>query len=76
MSSSILSENIIVNMATTAFKQPADSLKSAAVGGIGQYKDISRSTLDAEKELKGTDKFAPASYPNYLPVWDNEQGEK
>ncbi|KAJ5937342.1 hypothetical protein N7454_004642 [Penicillium verhagenii] len=27
---------------------------------------------EKEAELKGTDKIAPASYPNYLPVWDNE----
>ncbi|KAF9892834.1 hypothetical protein FE257_000423 [Aspergillus nanangensis] len=25
-----------------------------------------------EDELQGTDKQPPASYPNYLPVWDNE----
>lgn len=61
---------------TTTFQQAPDSLKNAGIGGIGAYKDISRSHLDAEKELKGTDKFAPASYPNYLPVWDNEKGEK
>ena len=27
---------------------------------------------DKDPELKGTDKIAPAAYPNYLPVWDNE----
>lgn len=27
---------------------------------------------EKEAELKGTDKQPPASYPNYLPVWDNE----
>ena len=27
---------------------------------------------EKEAELKGTDKIAPASFPNYLPVWDNE----
>ncbi|KAL1859312.1 hypothetical protein Plec18167_006734 [Paecilomyces lecythidis] len=25
-----------------------------------------------EKEIKGTETQAPASFPNYLPVWDNE----
>ncbi|KAJ9293097.1 hypothetical protein DTO271G3_8041 [Paecilomyces variotii] len=25
-----------------------------------------------DKEVKGTEKQAPASFPNYLPVWDNE----
>ncbi|KAJ6157368.1 hypothetical protein N7470_004960 [Penicillium chermesinum] len=29
-------------------------------------------SIDKEKELKGTDKVAPVSYPHYLPVWDNE----
>lgn len=28
--------------------------------------------VDKETELKGTDKIAPVSFPNYLPVWDNE----
>lgn len=28
--------------------------------------------VDKEAELKGTDKIAPVSFPNYLPVWDNE----
>lgn len=27
---------------------------------------------EKEAELKGTDKLPPASFPNYLPVWDNE----
>lgn len=27
---------------------------------------------ERETELQGTEKIAPASYPNYLPVWDNE----
>lgn len=25
-----------------------------------------------ESEIKGTEKQPPASFPNYLPVWDNE----
>jgi hypothetical protein len=25
-----------------------------------------------EKETEGTESQAPASFPNYLPVWDNE----
>lgn len=45
-------------------------------GGVAAYKDISVSSINHEKELKGTDKFGPASYPHYLPVWDNEKGEK
>lgn len=29
-------------------------------------------SYEKEAELKGTEKIAPASFPNYLPVWDNE----
>ena len=32
--------------------------------------------VDLEKERTGTDKFAGASFPHYLPVWDNEKGKK
>ncbi|KAJ5885012.1 hypothetical protein N7495_009522 [Penicillium taxi] len=28
--------------------------------------------IEKDAELKGTSKLPPASYPNYLPVWDNE----
>ena len=27
---------------------------------------------EKDHELKGTDKLPPATYPEYLPVWDNE----
>lgn len=60
-------------MATAALsQQPA----RAQGGGVASYKDLSSSSMNQEKELKGTDKFAPASYPHYLPVWDNEKGVK
>lgn len=29
-------------------------------------------TCEMEREINGTDKVPPASYPHYLPVWDNE----
>lgn len=46
-------------------------------GGIGGYKDISVQGLNLKNEIEGTEKYAPASYPNYLPRWDNEkEGEK
>lgn len=28
-----------------------------------------------DRELNGTGDHAKASYPNYLPVWDNENGQ-
>ena len=44
-------------------------------GAVGQYKDIQTVSYSKETELNGTDKFAAASYPKYLPTWDNEKGE-
>lgn len=44
-------------------------------GGVDQYKEISPVAVSKDKELRGTDKFGPASYPHYLPVWDNEKGQ-
>lgn len=35
-----------------------------------------REAFDNESETKGTAAQPPASYPNYLPVWDNEKGVK
>jgi sulfonate dioxygenase len=31
---------------------------------------------DHKDETEGTKTQPPASYPNYLPVWDNEKGVK
>jgi sulfonate dioxygenase len=30
--------------------------------------------FNLEAETKGTAKQPPASHPNYLPIWDNEEG--
>jgi len=59
-------------MATAVQTQP--TTRHTAGGGVGQYKDISVSSINHEAELQGTAKSAPASYPHYLPVWDNEKG--
>lgn len=40
------------------------------------YKDFATTDVDSNVELHGTQKSAPASFPNYLPVWDNEKGKK
>jgi hypothetical protein len=48
----------------------------ALKGGVGAYKDFQNMNVNHEAELKGTDKFAAASFPEYLPVWSNEQGKK
>lgn len=44
-------------------------------GAVGAYKELAYGTYDKEHELDLTAKFGAASYPNYLPVWDNEDGE-
>jgi hypothetical protein len=41
-------------------------------GGIGAYKDFATTTFSVEAELRGTKQAPPASFPNYLPVWDKE----
>lgn len=45
-------------------------------GAIGAYKDFLIHKWNRDTELKGTDKLAAASFPHYLPVWDNEKGQK
>lgn len=44
-------------------------------GSVGAYKELAYGAYDKQKELDLTAKFGAASYPNYLPVWDNEKGE-
>ncbi|KIW81012.1 hypothetical protein Z517_04035 [Fonsecaea pedrosoi CBS 271.37] len=44
-------------------------------GAVGSYKDIQTVSFSKENELKGNERFAAASFPHYLPVWDNEKGE-
>ena len=41
--------------------------------GPFDYKEVAISSMkdyNHENELNGVGKFAKASYPNYLPVWD------
>jgi sulfonate dioxygenase len=43
--------------------------------GVGQYKEAAfggPKVFQKDLELRGTEKHAPARYPNYLPTWDNE----
>lgn len=48
----------------TTLKTDAGFNKENVIGYGEAYKH--------ENELKGTEKQPPASFPNYLPVWDNE----
>ncbi|RMZ80983.1 hypothetical protein DV738_g2504, partial [Chaetothyriales sp. CBS 135597] len=54
---------------TTASPVPA-----TLPGRVGPYKEFADTNVNRDNELKGTDKFAAATYPHYLPVWDNEKG--
>jgi sulfonate dioxygenase len=56
-------------MAATTASHP-----SALKGSVGQYKDIQTVRYDTNIELHGSEQFAPATYPHYLPTWDNEKG--
>ncbi|PQE22472.1 putative alpha-ketoglutarate-dependent taurine dioxygenase protein [Rutstroemia sp. NJR-2017a BVV2] len=40
--------------------------------GLGEYKELAPIGYDKEAEEKGVGKFAPASYPHYLPTWGDE----
>jgi hypothetical protein len=45
-------------------------------GGVADYKEAFNygpKSYRKDIELEGTDKSAPARYPNYLPVWDAEK---
>lgn len=56
---------------TVALRAPtaAPALKA----GVGHNKEnLIGYKIEKDVELKGTDKVAPVSYPEYLPVWDNE----
>lgn len=54
----------VVQQQTVGYKSGVGQYKEAAFGGPKVFrKDL---------ELRGTDKHAPARYPNYLPTWSNE----
>jgi sulfonate dioxygenase len=59
-----LVEQVVEQQTVVGYKSGVGQYKEAAFGGPKVFrKDL---------ELRGTDKHAPARYPNYLPVWDNE----
>ncbi len=55
------------------FTPSASEAPRHQIGGIGGYKELAPVSYSAETELNGTDRFKPASFPHYLPVWDNEK---
>ena len=59
----------------TVSEQPTVDWKS----GVGPYKEFGfggPKVYQKDLELRGTEKHAPSKYPNYLPVWNNEKGQK
>ena len=63
-------------MAALAVQAPSAPTGLENRGAVGAYKDFQNMNVDHEKEIKGSENFAPASFPHYLPVWDNEKGKK
>ena len=56
---------------TVSLRAPPVALPLKADGGFNKENLIGYK-IEKDVELKGTDKVAPVSYPEYLPVWDNE----
>jgi len=63
----------MASLSAPSFAPAASEPRRHQIGGIGAYKELAPVSYSAETELKGTDKFKPASFPHYLPVWDNER---
>ncbi|CDM32201.1 hypothetical protein DTO013E5_3591 [Penicillium roqueforti] len=56
---------------TVGLRAPPVALPLKADGGFNKENLIGYK-IEKDVEIKGTDKVAPVSYPEYLPVWDNE----
>lgn len=50
--------------------------KASDPPGVKEVFSNGPAQFNSEGELKGVGHFAPASYPDYLPTWNNEQGQK
>ncbi len=58
-------------MSTTQTETPTGSLLPLR-DLVSEYKELATVSCSLDKELKGTEKQPPASYPHYLPVWDEK----
>lgn len=47
-------------------------LKADIPAAVKEAFNYGPKAFNRDAELNGTEEQAPASYPNYLPVWDNE----
>lgn len=57
---------------TLTFRTPAVSKLNVDAGSNKEDLTFNGETYSHETEIRGTEKQPPASFPNYLPVWDNE----
>lgn len=57
---------------TLPLRTPAVSKLNADAGSNKEDTTFYGDKYTHETEVKGTAKQPPASFPNYLPVWDNE----
>lgn len=64
MAPALISEPSVDNVAETVYA------KDKQTDGYKEAFAQSASSTNYEAELKGTGKYAPAKYPNYLPYWD------
>lgn len=53
---------------TSSASQPG----SLTLTHTGAYKEIAPTSFSEDDERKGTESAPPASYPHYLPVWDEK----
>lgn len=61
-------------MSATLVRSSSTSQPSLALTtGLNDYKELAPVEWSEETELKGTEKEPPASFPNYLPVWDEKR---
>lgn len=65
MAPSLVVNDPVVFQTTADKRAAANGYKEVALSGPRDYKN--------ENELNGGDGYTPASYPKYLPVWDNEK---
>jgi hypothetical protein len=56
---------------TVALRAPPVAISLKSDGGHNKENLIGYK-CEKDVEIKGTDKVPPVSYPEYLPVWDNE----
>jgi sulfonate dioxygenase len=62
----------LVETETLPVRSATSTLKAKVSEGFNKEFVGLSNNYDPNNELKGSEKHAPASFPHYLPVWDNE----